>query len=1561
MRVRKNAKVRKAPTTKRLSKAAPKHLRVGLWFHNHKSGTRLASLFLAILLGFGMFFEITSLMRQDGSYELSAQASALVGAPVAAFGDGLRLDTKTQKFEYNQGYTPASEVKGQINTPRFTASFSSDPTQGMEVTDPVSQMAVTLKPKFNLDTPRKDQNRLIYPLKGKNAVKVVSLQASGLKEDIIVNKFQGETLKFEYELQLPTGLEARLESNGSLGVYGPDSSLLGNVQTGSEADAELLENARKHAKKDTLLFTLPAPFVKERNITKSSVAASFKLEGGVLTLEARKLDTASYPLSIDPSVYVETAQELMRGNNESNVDFDVSNELIQKGVLTGARIPSWTSSLALNAGRWGQGTVVAGGYIYVIGGNSGSANVSTVYWAKLNASTFAIESPNPGNGACTNWCTNSAYNLPAARSALSVVAYNGYLYAIGGKDASCVGTNAVCSTTYYAKLGANGEPISWTSTSALFAARSYAGAVAYNNRIYIAGGQTNTSLNGDQGVEFANVNPDGTLGAWSTSGMTSIPTAGRWAHSLLQYNGYIYLIGGSSTTTVQSSVQYIKINADGTLASSWVTTTAFTTARASYGGNFATIWGGYLYITGGCSAMTTTNCSTILSSSTIQLASINADGSITDWTAVTGVTQTRTGFGLVAWRNALYVVGGCGAATTTSNCASALTTTAYGVINEDGDISSVEAGSDLPAAGDGTTQGGRMSQAVVMNNGFIYNIGGCTNVAAGNTCENGGTAQMSGNTSYSSINAAGDLVLPSPCTGTTTGVWCVDSTNLLNGTTGIGAFAATVFNNVIYVYGGTTGSDWLPDMRRVSLNANGSLAGAWTTQTAASLSLGTARGYSYMFARANPAAAGTNPGNIYLIGGCRGAATTADTLSCPTGTEYYNDVVKCSITTTGALDDVGDCTETGQLQLDTNTGLAGDQGLALMAGTVLGDYIYLVGGARNIDGSADDDVQLDHVYYAKLNSSNNIVAADGSSTRWQRTTNNLPRVRRRGYAFSANGYLYAVAGHDGRAGFIDTLNDVAFAKINVATGDIGAFATSTTTVSDRWDFAGATANGYVYILGGCSVGDPPDQCTTMTGSTQRFQVHNNYSGSPAAYTSSSQFTTDRVGGSSAVYNGYLYYAGGCTNIGCTTVTDNVQFAPLNDDGSVGTWANTTDSTLPAARGYGQLEVVGGTLYYIGGQDGAGDEQPQIYYGTPSAGNVAAWSTATNGLPADRTQHSATVWNNRIYVTGGLDDSAASTTTIYASPSLSAGGDIGSAWTTTGMTAFNVARSGHVAIAYAGNLYILGGFDGTNYLADVQYAKISSTGTIGSWSYTSSLPQRIRQGDGFAANGYMYIFGGRSATSTCTNNTYTAAINANTTIASGNNPTGLGVWSQTNVKYTGDRYGVTAAYNAGRTYLMGGGCAALVTTTDKMYYSTLQSQPQIARYSYAIDTDTNVTPTKWLLNGLDNDIGARWILSYRSSTSAAATWGQATDVGAVMLGTAGTYTPLDGAGASTNAARHYYFSVSIDSSQAFGYPEDITRGPTIADLSLFFTSDPGKRLRHGKTFTGGELQPLDTPF
>jgi hypothetical protein len=468
------------------------------------------------------------------------------------------------------------------------------------------------------------------------------------------------------------------------------------------------------------------------------------------------------------------------------------------------------------------------------------------------------------------------------------------------------------------------------------------------------------------------------------------------------------------------------------------------------------------------------------------------------------------------------------------------------------------------------------------------------------------------------------------------------------------------------------------------------------------------------------------------------------------------------------------------------------------------------------------------------------------------------------------------------------------------------------------------------------------------------------------------FATDRMGASSTVLNGYIYVAGGCTSTSdCTTATNSVQYAPLNADGSIGTWA--AGGNLPAVRVWGHLVTAGGTLYYLGGQDSTStNEQSTIYYTTSISSGNPTWSgtaasggignTASLGAQA-RTKFGAAVWNNRIYVVAGLDGSAASTSTVYISPQLNSGGDIpANSWTSDTHT-LNAARSGNTVVAYANNLYSFGGFDGTNYLNDAQYAQINSNGSINGWNYTTSLPEETTQAEGFAANGFMYIIGGRSNATTCNPQTLVAPISANTTIATGNNPTGLGEWYETNVRYNGSRYGAAAVYNGGKAYILGGACGSTLTYTgtNRVVSSTLQSQPQIAKYSLMIDTDTDVFPTKWLMNGLDNSTGAKWFMRYRSSTNSAAAWGQETNYGEVSLGTPETYTPLDGSGTNTNFARYYYLAANIDSQQAFGYPEDVTRGPTIADLSLFFTSDPSKRLIHGKTFTGGVQQPLDTPF
>lgn len=1790
-------------------------------------------------------------------------AGSLLSPVSQQMAEDMKFDSKQQAYVFNgENAAPQADSSSPLTGQKVSATIHQDPTKGVSVTDPVNKVDFTLKPKFTAGQGKQDGNRIVYPLTGNDGWLVYSAHSVGVKEDILLNSSENDTLQLDYDLGLGDGLQAKVEKDGSIGIYG-NTLFSGSVATGSDKDAELLQKARQNAPKNTRLFTIPAPTVVEPHNKASSVKSAYVLNGSDLQVVVSGLQKAQYPLSIDPSIYVVTAQQFMNGNNETNIDFDVADKLIEKGKTTGARFDSWTPTTSLPSSSWGGGAVAAGGYIYSVGGstfngqvyttqgngtftvpsgvtsltlkmwgggggggaggsaaaggagggagyitgtvpvtpgetlnvyvggggaggtrntaggggggggysslyrssaalaiasggggggggrnssgntggaggagggtsgvagtasgaaggggagtpsaggsagsggnnpgtagsslnggdgadgrtgagadgtgavgglatggNGGSANntaragaggggagyfgggggsgstaatgaggggggssytntltgvsntvgsgvnpgnsgdssrngagsggtagttnnignggadglvaitygsggtavSSAVSWAQFNTDSGTIDSASPGNGACSGWCTTAAYNLPDARSAFSLVAYNGFLYAMGGVNNAGTRQN----TVYIAKLGANGEPRLWHPTNAnpsswvywyqdtnLSSVRSYTAAVAYNNRMYLLGGIGASSPVST--TEIANINPTGTLGSWTSS--TALPS-NLYGHSAEVYNDRLYILGGATGvgSAPTNNVYYNKINNDGTL-NSWQQTTGFNTARMTWGGDFTSVWGAYMYISGGCSAVNGSGYCTSVQSDT-QVASINADGSLDVWNNMGGVSDQRMGYGLVAWRNKIYEIGGCSAQNaTTGDCNTGMISTInYGSINQDGDASTVDqtvASGTAPCSGasptscnlPGTTYIGNMLSAAVITKGYLYIIGGCTN----NTCS---TTQT--NTAYTAISSTGTMAKPATCPSGSYqgGTWCVDTVHTVSG--GIAASSPVVFSGRIYLVGGLNGTANTNTINRTDINTDGSIAG-WNSQSMTGVGANSVS-YLYAYSRANPTSAGTNPGNLYIFGGC----STSSAAGC---TAYSQNVYKCNIQSAGTIQG---CSTGSQMQIGT---IPGDTatGLGIMSGTVYANYIYLIGGV------SPNQTDLQTVRYAKFDNNNNVVTTGTSG--WTESPNIMEIGRRRAAAFGYNGYIYVVGGYDGTGGG-GVLADIEFIKVNVSDGSLGTasdgFHVSAVTINQRWGLSVPVSNSFAYVIGGCTAGASPSNCTARTDVVQTFQIYNNDDGAPAGYAASANTygtSPNRIGASSAILNGNVYVAGGCTSTtDCTTAVNTVSYAPIDANGALGTWNNTT-ATLPAVRTWGKLEAAGGTLYYMGGQSStASDWRTEVYYGTPASGNVTTWGTASNGLPSARTKFGATVWNNRLYAVGGNGTGTGCTAsnvcnTVYVSPQLNSGGNITSAWSTAS-TSFNIARSGVTAVAYANNLYILGGYDGTNYLSDTQYSQISTAnGNAGSWTYSTSLPDSISQGDGFAANGYIYLIGGRSADTTCDPSTLVAPISANTTIGSGNNPTGIGEWFQTNQRYSGNRYGSTAAYNDGKAYVMGGACGTTLTYPSTVtQQTTLLSQPQVAKYSIAIDTDSDVFPNKWLLNGVDNSIGAKWQLKYRSMTNtstlctspAMTTWGQETNFGDVTLGQPGVYTPKNASGTNTNCARFFYFNVTVDSSQAFGYPDDVTRGPTITDLTLNFTADASKRLMHGRTFTGGLQQPDDTPY
>lgn len=2118
-----------------------------------------------------IFIFIAQLYRYFGpqNYRVSS-ADKILPSPSDILAKDLKYDSKARAFTFSHGSANTIESK-QSGGALVAASLPVDATKGITVTDPNYKVDLTMTPRLAVSEGKQQQNRVVYPIRERSGWLVYTALGTGIREDIVLAEKQADTYEINYDLKLPSGTEARKESNGSIGVYG-NQVFMNNVTAASDTDQTLLEKARASAAKNLLLFTIPKPIVIESGKQTSSVNASFELTGTKLVVKATGLDKAAYPLSIDPSIYIVTAQQFMNGNNETNIDFDVADKLIRKAPTTGARFNSWNATTQLPQSNWAGGTAIAGGYVYSAGGisqngqvyttqgagtftvpsgvtsltvklwgggggggaggstaaggagggggettgtiavtpgetldiyvggggaagarntsgggggggaftsiyrggtllalaaggggggggrststhiggaggagggvtgvngsasltnggggggtsgsggaaGSGSVNgliglslnggdgakgatsgtgsgavggltgggdggaVTTttraagggggsgwfgggggsgagtsaggagggggssfgtgltltagsgatpgnsgdsdragagqggtagaraatgtngsngiavigygsggttasaaLSWMQLSTTDGTLQSPNPGDGVCSGWCTDASYNLPTPLTDFSMVAYNGFLYVIGGKNSVGTAQNSI----YVAKIGANGEPQLWnptwdptadptkstwsywyTSTTTLSSARSGIAAVAYNNRLYVSGGRTaGAPVNT---MEIADILPTGQIGSWVSS--TSLPY-NVYNHSMAVYNDRLYILGGDSTVAGAplNSVYYNKINSTGTL-NTWLQTTSFTTGRMSGGGNFTTIWGAYLYISGGCSAVNASGYCTTVQSDT-EVASINADGSIDTWNNVGGVSDQRFGQSLLAWRSNIYQIGGCTAQNTSSGaCTTPTNAVNYGVVNQDGDASTVGssvANGTAPCSGSspsgcnmpGTTTIGNLLTVSFVSNGYLYIIGGCSDYNCATTRSN---------TAYVAISSTGDMSKPASCPSPRSivgGMWCVDTTNVLPN--GVAAGSPVIFNGRVYIVGGLGGAGNTGTLLRADINQNDGSLGTWASQTLSSLGVNSVS-YDYAFARANPTDAANNPGNLYILGGC----STSSAMGC---TAYSANVYKCNIQTAGAI---ASCSTSGQQQIN-NTGDS-STGLGIMSGTIYANYLYLIGGVT------PNLVDLKTVHYAKIDNNNNIVSTINgtSSGGWVESPYQMAVGRRRSAAFGYNGYLYAVGGYEVASG---VLADIEFIKINVSDGSLSnGWIVSSVQINQRWGLSVPISNSYAYVIGGCTNGASPTCASTgPTDIIQTFQVYNNDSGAPAGYsTSANTYTTDpyRVGASSTVLNGKLYVAGGCTSgaIDCDAASTNVSYSTIDSSGNLGAWTNTTGA-LPA-RTWGKLVNAGGSLYYIGGQSSTStDERTEVYYATPSGtGDVSSWTAATNGLPGARSKFGAAVWNNRIYAIGGLDGGSATTATVYVSPQLNNGGNITSAWTPS--TTFYIARSGAAVTAYANNLYIMGGYDGANYLSDVQYAQINtSSGLVnGSWLYSSSLPNAVSQADSFAANGYVYLFGGRSDDTVCSRDTLVAPISANTTIASGNNPTGVGAWYVTNQRFTGARYGDAAAYYDGKAYVMGGAdcsssatttalnspgvttytvpagvtylkvktwsggggggggggtganggagggsayatatisvtpgevlsvsvgyggggggrntsgfggggggdsgirrtdagntpliiagaggagggarnasgsnggaggaggtatigiaggsgagtspfaggggagtastggaagiatgegnsCAAqagsyldggqgadgrtsggctlgtaanggggfvtaagggsggsvisttraggggggsgyygggggassgatagaggggggssyvtgintaiqagsgvtpgnsadtdrngagtggtggvgtgtgvsgsngIVIITPVMVYATptvqqtaLLSQPQVAKYSMMIDTDSDVFPNYWLLNGVDNSVGARWQLKYRSMANqnipsaqrcaTMSTWGQDTSFGDVTLGTPGTYTVKDGSGTNISCGRYFFFNVTVDSSQAFGYPDDVSRGPTITDLTFQFTADPSKRLMHGRTFTGGLQMPDDTPL
>lgn len=311
--------------------------------------------------------------------------------------------------------------------------------------------------------------------------------------------------------------------------------------------------------------------------------------------------------------------------------------------------------------------------------------------------------------------------------------------------------------------------------------------------------------------------------------------------------------------------------------------------------------------------------------------------------------------------------------------------------------------------------------------------------------------------------------------------------------------------------------------------------------------------------------------------------------------------------------------------------------------------------------------------------------------------------------------------------------------------------------------------------------DFPITFTVATGTTTPSQL--------SAWTTTSALPSGRSGNGAVAVNGFMYLVGGVNAAG--SIVNTVDVAPINANGTLGTWTTTT--ALPQPIRSVRPVYANGFIYVVGGSDGNENTSSVFYAPVNDNGTLGAWNTTT-ALPQSQLSHAVVASGGFLYAIAGNPGPCVTTVRFAA---INANGTIG-AWNTT--TALPQARCGIVEAAAVANgrIYVAGGYDNNNVTNRVFYATINSGGGVGSWTASPSLLANAREYTAVeAVGGYLFVLGGQAGLVT----DVTASVEQAQIGADGS----LGTFSAATPLPGPRGYLASEAVN-GRIYILGGGTA-----------------------------------------------------------------------------------------------------------------------------------------------------------
>ncbi len=322
-------------------------------------------------------------------------------------------------------------------------------------------------------------------------------------------------------------------------------------------------------------------------------------------------------------------------------------------------------------------------------------------------------------------------------------------------------------------------------------------------------------------------------------------------------------------------------------------------------------------------------------------------------------------------------------------------------------------------------------------------------------------------------------------------------------------------------------------------------------------------------------------------------------------------------------------------------------------------------------------------YYADTQ----VAAASSLGTLGAWTATSPISVARRAFGTAqGRSYAYVLGGHSSTQSALYTT--VEYAKIGLTNGIAGNWAPTNPLPTGREDLAAVMWETCLYAVGG------NDGNTDLADVLYARQM---IDGTLGQFMAATPMPRPRSNHDVAVWKNRIYVAGGLDSTAGEAELNDVIWAQLNNDCSITSW-NTASPPFNGPRWRHTLEVYNGFLYVIAGGPSV-QAQGDVQFAPINAdGSVGAW-TPTTSLPLLRRSHASVAWNGFLYVLGGNTPNVLSD--VLAAP-FHADGTLGN-WEWT--NALPAPRYTEGALTANGLLFSIGGFDGAHDSAEVDYAPL----------------------------------------------------------------------------------------------------------------------------------------------------------------------------------------------------------------------------------------------------------------